>query len=139
MNEVVNELTPKDEFMESLHRCSSIDQFIPAFYERFMASSDDVRHKFRFTSFEKQNSMLLRSLKLAAGATEGEPDALAELKERAETHDHNHLNIKPELYDLWLDTLVATAEEFDSDWDDSVERAWRTILGFIIHRMIAKY
>jgi hypothetical protein len=44
--------------------------------------------------------MLRRSLKLSAGATEGESAALAELKERAETHDRNHLDIKPELYDL---------------------------------------
>lgn len=139
MQEASKEIAPKEQFMKSLDRCTSNDQFVPAFYERFMASSGDVRHKFRFTSFEKQNKMLIRSLKLSAGATDGEPEALMELKERAVTHDHNHLDIKPELYDLWLDSLVVTAQEFDIEWSDPIERAWRAILGFVIHRMVAKY
>lgn len=135
----MDEPTPKSLFTESLHRCTANDQFIPSFYEQFLASSDDVRRRFRFTSFEKQNKLLVRSLELAAQATEGEPKALAELKERGKTHDRNHLDIKPDLYALWLDSLVATAREFDSQWDDSIESAWRTILGFVVRRMISAY
>lgn len=44
--------------------------------------------------------MLLRSLKLVAGATAGEPKSLREIRQRAETHDRYHLNIEPEHYDL---------------------------------------
>ena len=139
MKEASKELTPREQFIMSLDRCSSDDQFVSAFYDRFIASSDEVQHKFRFTSLEKQNRMLLRSLKLSAGATEGEPEALAELRERAETHDHNNLDIKPELYDLWLESLVVTAQEFDSEWSDTIEAAWRTILGFAINRMVVNY
>ena len=139
MKEASKDVTPKEQFMGSLARCKSNDRFIPDFYERFMASSDDVRRRFRFTSFEKQNRMLLKSLILSSAATEGDPKALAELTERAETHDHAHLNIKPELYDLWLESLISTAQEFDSEWSDSIEHAWRKILGFVIHRMITKY
>lgn len=83
--------------------------------------------------------MLLGSLRLSAGAANGEPESLAELTERAETHDRQHLDIKPELYDLWLDNLIITAQEFDSEWNDSIENAWRSILGFVINRMVAKY
>jgi hemoglobin-like flavoprotein len=135
----LKEVTPKALFTQSLDRCESNDLFIKTFYERFMSSSDEVRKKFRFTSFETQNLMLIKSLRLSAGATNGEPEALAELKVRAEIHDHHHLDIKPELYDLWLDSLVMTAQEFDSEWNSSVESAWRMILGYVIHRMIAKY
>lgn len=139
MKDELEELTPKEHFINSLHRCSSNDQFVPAFYERFLASSDEIREKFRFTSFERQYKMLQRSLELSAGATDGDSDALAELKERAETHNQHNLNIKPELYDIWLDTLVLTAQEYDSQWSDTVENAWRTILGFAVRRMIANY
>ncbi len=48
-------------------------------------------------------------------SAESESAALAELKERVETHDRNHLDIKPELYDLWLESLVLTAQEFDRE------------------------
>ena len=139
MQESPNEITPKDRFLQSLERCASSDQFVLTFYERFMASSEDVRRKFLFTSLETQSNKLLESLRLSAGATNGESEALAELRARAETHNRHHLDIKPELYDLWLDSLVDTAREFDHEWSDSIESAWRTILGFVIHRMTAKY
>lgn len=83
--------------------------------------------------------MLLRSLQLSANATDGDPKALAELRARGTTHNRHHLDITPELYDLWLEALVATARKFDPEWDDSVESAWRTILGFVIQRMISAY
>lgn len=139
MNNQSTATTPREQFLDSLDRCASNEQFFPMFYERFMASSDDVRHRFESTSFERQNKMLLKSLKLCADVTEGKSDALAELTARAETHAHNRLDIKPELYSLWLDSLLTTAAEFDSKWDRSIEDSWRVILGLVIHRMIEKY
>ncbi len=81
----MDEATPKQLFLLSLDRCADDEQFIPAFYERFLATSDEIRHKFRHTDFEHQNQMLLRSLKLSAGATSGDPASLRELR----TFTHN--------------------------------------------------
>lgn len=134
-----DEIMPKDLFLQSLDRCSASEGFIPTFYEKFMASSDEVREKFAQTSFEQQNKMLLRSLRLAAGATNGEMKSLVELRERAESHDRHHLDIRPELYDLWLSALLDAACEYDEQWDASIENAWKSVLGFVIHRMTAKY
>ena len=135
----MTELTPKDLFLESLERCAADDAFIPAFYERFLSSSDEVRFKFRNTDFERQNKMLLQSLRLSAGATAGNPDSLRELKERAETHSSVNLNIRPELYDLWLTAVIETAGSFDPQCDETTEDAWRSILGHVIHHMIRYY
>lgn len=133
------EILPKDQFLNSLERCASNEGFIPAFYERFMDSSDVIREKFEETSFETQNRMLLRSLRLAAAVTQGDPKSLAELRDRAESHDRHHLNIQPALYNLWLAALLETAAEFDECWNESIKQAWQSILGFVIHRMQAKY
>lgn len=133
------DVTPKEQFVASLQRCSADNKFIPAFYQRFMASSEDIRVRFRFTSFERQNTLLLKSLELAAAAIDDDPQALADLKARSETHNRHHLNVKPEQYDLWLEALVATAAEFDDAWTPAVEKGWRTVLGFVIRRMIAAY
>lgn len=132
-------LTPKDEFLGSLDRCSSNDAFLTDFYKRFIESSDEVRHKFRHTSFDKQKRMLLKSLRLSAEATSGDPKALSDLTDRGETHNRRHLDIKPELYQLWLESLITTAQEFDGQWTESTERSWRTVLGFVIRRMTADY
>ncbi len=83
--------------------------------------------------------MLLRSLELSAGATAGDAEALREIQERAITHDRDHLNIRPEYYALWLDSIIAAAKDYDPEWEDSVESAWREILGHVIKHMIRKY
>jgi len=135
----MTEENPKEAFLSSLRRCSATEEFIPAFYERFLASSDEIRLRFRFTDFVQQNKMLLRSLQVSAAATSGDPEALREINEIAKSHDRYHRNIEPHLYDLWLDAAIATASEFDQQWNESVEAAWRRILGHVIQRMIRKY
>jgi hemoglobin-like flavoprotein len=114
-------------------------EFIPAFYKRFLATSEDVRRKFQNTDFEKQNKMLLRSLQLVAAATKGEREGLQELRERAETHDRYHLDIKPDLYDVWLSAVVETAREYDKEWIDETEDAWTAILTYAIDYMVRRY
>ncbi len=131
--------TNKDLFLSSLDRCSSNPQFIPAFYKRFLSSSEEIQERFRFTNFEKQNVMLLNSLRLSANATSGAPEALQELKARALSHDRDHLNIKPELYHFWLDAVIATAEEFDDSWTKEVAAAWEKILGFVVEYIKRRY
>ena len=131
--------THKETFLQSFNRCATNDEFIRSFYQRFLNSSEDIRRKFRFTDFQKQEKMLLGSLRLCAGATVGDADALAELLERAETHDRYHLGIKPEMYDYWLSAILETVAEFDDQWDAEVDEAWNSILDHVIQHMIRHY
>ena len=130
---------PRELFLESLMRCTESEEFIPTFYRSFLASSEEVKNKFRSTDFQSQNKMLLRSLRLIAGATVGDTESLHELRERAETHDRYHLNIRPELYDLWREALIDTAKEFDPNWDTEIHSAWKTILGHAVAHMVRHY
>lgn len=132
-------LSVKDRFLGSLHRCENNEGFIPTFYARLISSSDLVKYKFRKTNFERQNQMLINSLKLVAGVTCNEQEALQELRLRAETHDKAHMNIKPELYEHWQVALVCTAAELDPQWDEDVERAWNSILDTVVNHMIRNY
>lgn len=129
----------KDVFLDSLERCLESEAFIPQFYDRFLSSSDEIRNKFRYTDFEKQNKMLAASLRLVAAATQGNQEGLHELNARAETHDRYHLNIKPELYDVWMVTVIDTARDFDRQWTGDVESAWHQILQYAVDKMIRKY
>ena len=126
-------------FLASLERCSHDADFLARFYRRFMDSSDDVRHAFRNADLAVQTRMLRRSLELAAAAARGKREGLDEMLMRARTHDRKHLDIAPALYVLWLETLVTTAAEHDPDWDDEVEGAWRTILGFMADFMSMRH
>ena len=129
----------KDVFLQSLKRCTASDDFIIAFYNRFLSTSDEIRWMFRNTNFERQNRLLIKSLTLVASATCGDPEGLRELRERAETHDRRHLNIRPELYDLWLSSVIETAREHDRQWNDEIEDAWRHILHYAVDYLIRHY
>jgi len=130
------EPTPKMLFLASLNRCRRSSNFLPMFYKRFIESSDIIRQKFLNTDFERQNKMLLESLRLIAAATSGDPEGLRELTERAETHDRNHHDIKEEHYEHWRHALIDSARTCDDQWNTPIEEAWNRILGFAIQRMI---
>lgn len=134
-----DEPTHREVFLESLERCVASREFFASFYERFLATSEEVRAKFRNTDFERQNAMLLGSLRLAAGAADGQSAALRELRERAESHDRHHLDIQPRLYDLWLDSILDTARRSDGHWSETIERAWRIVLGHVINHLARHY
>lgn len=129
---------PKDVFLDSLARCDRHD-LLERFYERFLASSPEVRQRFRNTDLTRQRRMLRRSLELMASATSGDPAGLRELSERAETHSRARLNIRPELYELWLDALIETARQSDPEWSPAIEQAWRSILGLAVRHMTRRY
>jgi len=136
---VDNKPTPREVFLASLLRCLQAGDFAGAFYERFLASSDVIAAKFARTDMARQRHMLIASLKLTAGATEGDPAALKELRERAETHDRDHLNIRPESYDYWRAALIETAIAYDPKWDVELHVTWNRILTDVIHHMTKHY
>ncbi|MCC7044555.1 MAG: globin [Acidobacteria bacterium] len=132
------ELVRRRIFLESLARCGR-GAFVDRFYERFLASSPEVRAKFASTDFGRQRLMLLRSLELSAAAADGDPDGVEELRVRAETHSRSQLNVEPHLYDLWLESAISSASEADPLWAPDVETAWRSILGAAIHHLRSRY
>lgn len=128
-----------DFFNASLERCLDDSNFIPTFYERFLASSEDVRRKFALTDFFDQEKRLARSLRVLGAAMQGDFAALRHLNARAESHDRRHLDIRPDLYLLWEDALMKTAAETDPEWSSEVEEAWRVVLIHAIHYMVRRY
>ena len=131
--------THRARFLDSLERCARSKEFIPTFYANFMSSSEEVREKFLHTNFDRQNSMLLNSLRLASEAVAGNPEGLKELRQRGETHSRNHLKIEPRFYELWLESLITAAHQFDELWDYDIEAAWRQVLGHVIRHMLRYY
>ncbi|GMR23321.1 MAG: hypothetical protein BMS9Abin37_1739 [Acidobacteriota bacterium] len=125
---------------DSLSRCNERPEFLGRFYELFMDSSPDIRKKFEHTDFEVQKKALRDSLFLmlsSAGTTEGY--AHVQLKKLAKRHSHDDLDIKPEWYALWLDTLLETVAEFDPDYSDELEAAWRDSMKDGIDLLAAGY
>jgi hemoglobin-like flavoprotein len=112
---------------ESLARCLDNGRFLDRFYELFVSSSDTVADKFRNTDFVKQKRTLASSLYLMIMAMEGD-GPVAYLERIADRHGRNDLDIRPEMYDVWLDCLVCAASECDPEFSDEVEQEWRDVM-----------
>jgi hemoglobin-like flavoprotein len=127
-------------FEESLRRCNTDSRFLDRFYERFLGSSPKVRRKFAGTDFVRQKRMLQASLQLLLVAAQGDGSAAAPyLDQVAARHGAGQMAIGAELYDLWLDALLATVHETDPDWTSDVARAWEDVMTVGIRYLLDRY
>lgn len=130
-----------DLFLASLKRCREQPDFLARFYERFVASSEEVREKFRYTDMRRQVRMLEDSLFVVAVAVQGQEGSVArgDLPRIAARHSRKDLGIRPELYNLWAECLIETAREHDSGFCPEIEKSWRAVLAFGVQYMQDRY
>ncbi len=100
------------------------DPFFERFYDHFLQDAE-VGELFRKTDMPRQVSMLRKSFfQLAAFYVTNAPSV--ELERLA--FIHHRLGIADAHYEGWLDALVETVKEQDSDCDLATELAWRWAL-----------
>jgi hemoglobin-like flavoprotein len=130
-----------ETFLASLKRCLAAPGFLEAFYERFMGSSEEVREKFKNTDMRRQAQVLEDTLYVVANAVLGEEKSLARgaLPALAEKHGRHGLDVRPGLYDLWIDCLVETVRRHDPQFNIGIEGAWRETLAFGADYMRQRY
>ena len=112
--------------------------FFEAFYRNFIAASPQVRDKFKNTDMDHQQKMLKKSFYslVVFYASNNVDDYLVNVAER---HNKDNLDIRPEFYDLWMESLIATVAQYDEDFGDRIELAWRLVLSTGITYMKFKY
>ena len=125
-------------FNNSIERCSIRPEFLRRFYTLFLASSDEVARKFEHTNMQKQARLLKTSLYIMMLAS-GELERTVHMERLAKLHSRAGLDIKPELYDLWLDRLLQAVAEFDPLFDKETGTAWRHVLQPGIEFMKSRY
>ena len=128
-------------FLASFNRCRAAAGFLEDFYRRFIASSEEIRAKFAGTNMKRQVQMLEDSLYVVAVAIQGEEGSLArgDLPRIAARHSRKDLDIRPGLYDLWLECLIEAVRTHDPQFSGEVEAAWRETLAVGIDYMRARY
>jgi len=131
----------RDVFLASFGRCRASAGFLDDFYRRFVGSSEEVRAKFAGTDMKRQVRMLEDSLLVIAVAVQGEEGSMArgDLPRIARRHSRKDLDIRPGLYDLWLECLIETVRAHDAQMTGEVEAAWRETMAFGIDSMRGSY
>jgi hemoglobin-like flavoprotein len=129
-----------EHFNDSLARCLKGGQLFQRFYDLFLASSPEVREKFRDTDFRKQRRMLQTSFyMLVEYIAMGWPECEAYLERIAAAHGKQGRDIPPHLYDLWVECLLRAVKECDDQCSGEVEAAWRYMMGAGISFIKARY
>ena len=127
-------------FDASLARCSANPAFIERFYDIFLASSPKVAAKFANTDFVRQKAALRASLDtMLLAARDAKAGPAQHLNGLAERHSSRQLNIGAELYDLWLDSLLAAANESDPNFSLEVQEAWERVMMVGIGYLLSRY
>ena len=120
-------------------RCMADDRFFDIFYDRFVASSPAVADRFRHTDDRRQKKAVRASLYLIMScAARTEPD-YAMLEPLAQRHSRRQLDIGPELYRLWLDSLIESVRTCDPRFDPTIERVWRDAMQHAIDFLVSRY
>ena len=120
-------MTAANRVMQSYGRCCASPSFFDTFYDHFLASSPAIREKFAHTNMVAQKQLLRAGILNLVLYARGMSDT--KLRALGQSHSREGLDIRPELYDLWLDALLLAVREHDRQAPQEDLIAWREVLG----------
>lgn len=123
----------------SYDRCCRAPDFLQAFYRNFLAACPEAVPRFANTDFDLQVKLLRHAVGLLLifpTQPIREPTLLARLAER---HSRRDLDIPPDMYRPFLESLIHTVKQFDGECTPAVEAAWRETVGPGIAYMTSKH
>ena len=109
----------------SYDRCLATGDFFQTFYDIFLAKSPEIASKFAQTDFSKQKNLIKASVAMLVRLGTGNANARRIIEKVGDTHCKQALNIQPELYELWLDSLCEAIQRHDSAYTAELEALWR--------------
>ncbi len=113
-------------------------KFLDRFYEIFFSKSPTIAQLFKDTKMGAQKTMLQDSiLYMRDFCISQRPNEY--MRRIAKVHSKSDKDIPAELYDVWLDSLIEAAREYDSEFTEETERAWRIALAPGINYMKHMY
>lgn len=121
--------------MRSYGRCVLNPKFLDRFYERFTAKSPVIRQMFAKTEMAKQKQLLRSGISFLLQFANGSVYASGKVQELGLSHSREHLDIKPLMYPIWLDALMETVEEFDSEFTPETRKEWLVALNRGVEKM----
>ena len=75
--------------------------------------------------FKKQRKLLRGTVYLMVMKSPEDEKARLALQRIGDSHSRRKLDIRPDLYEVWLDSLCQTVQRLDPEFNDALEVAWR--------------
>ncbi len=112
-------------FNNSFETCVAQPRFLERFYEIFICASPEVQERFRVIDMKEQVRILRKSMLALMMASFETKEVAEEMARLGRSHGRQGMKIGPHLYELWMDSLLQAASEFDPRWSLAVADSWR--------------
>ena len=130
---------PLKEVKESYSRCCVNSKFFDRFYENFLSSHPAIAPLFAETEMTKQKQLLRQGISMMFMLLGGNSVGTTGIDRIGESHSKKNLNIDPNMYDFWINSLVKTVKEFDEKMTTPLEADWKKTLRIGVDRIVAFY
>lgn len=124
---------------ESYGRCLVKGDFFGRFYDIFIPSHPLIQPLFANTDFEAQKHRLRHGLNCIIMFAGDQISGISCLNRLQKSHSKQHLNIPPELYPNWKESLLQTIREFDKELKIETLGAWSEIIDLGIEYIVSGY
>ncbi len=126
----------KDEFS----RCIIKPSFFDDFYQEFTAKSPVIGQMFAHTEMAAQKDALRAGLTFLIMYGEGKSNFAADkLDKIGTTHQRTRLNVRPDMYPMWIQSLIATVRKHVPTFDDTSRKSWEAVLQHGVNRIVSHY
>ncbi|MDH4224795.1 MAG: globin [Deltaproteobacteria bacterium] len=112
----------------SFGRCVAKPGFLDRFYQIFLGSNPIIGHMFSKTDLAVQKNLLKQGLNMVMMYSEGSVLAKKAVERIRDSHSAKKLNVPPNLYIFWENSLMKTIAEFDPEYTPGLEAHWRSVL-----------
>ena len=123
----------------SFARCCRNADFIDNFYHRLANEAPAVGPMFAETDMRTQDTLIRAGISHLIDFADRVDGVRSKIDELGVKHNRHHLDVKPELYESWIEALIQAAAECDDFFDEQVESAWREVLRPGIELMASAY
>lgn len=115
-----------DVVHSSYDRCMQNSDFLLRFYKIFMERHKIIPTLFAKTHMARQAQALAHGLNMMIHWLRDPEDEMAKsvIEDIRISHGQHHLNIQPQLYDFWIDSLIQAVSECDPEYSQKIEAAW---------------
>lgn len=111
-------------FNDSYARCQRNKQFFLIFYHHFWQKEQRFKEIFKGVDMERQVQMLKLSISMIMLASSS-VQAKESVRRFGKAHGPGGIGVRPNDFDVWLDSLIETVQICDPRYNDEIAIAWR--------------
>jgi hemoglobin-like flavoprotein len=119
--------------------CVEESEFFDDFYVNLSDRLPVVGSMFARVDMKQQNKLISVGVANLIAFAGGDAEAEREMNRLAKSHSRSGLGIAPDFYPHWIDALMETVHEHDTEVTDDTQAAWRDVLSDGIELLIAGY